>query len=86
MTDFSIISSEDLDKKLGKFYAEATPKSSEKRCNQMSSEQASEQNKNSYQSIRSALNRHLQDLGRDIDIVRGREFQPSNGILDGTLK
>jgi hypothetical protein len=42
MTDFSIISSEDLDKKLGKFYAEATPKSSEKRFNHMSSGQASE--------------------------------------------
>jgi hypothetical protein len=33
MTDFSTISSEDRDKKLGKFYAEVTPKNSQKRCN-----------------------------------------------------
>ena len=72
--------------KLGKFYAEATPNNNEKRCNQMSSEQASEYNTNSYKSIRSALNRHLQDLGRNIDIVRGREFRSSNSILDGKLK
>jgi hypothetical protein len=50
------------------------------------SEQASEYNKNSYKSIRSALNRHLQDLGRDIDIVCGREFRSNNSILDGKLK
>ena len=61
MTDFSTISSENLNVKFfRKFYAEATPNNSEKRCNQMSSEQASEYNKNSYKSIRSALNRHLQ--------------------------
>ena len=52
----------------------------------MSSEQASEYNKNSYKSIRLALSRHFQDLGRDIDIVRGREFRSSNTILDGKLK
>jgi hypothetical protein len=43
-------------------------------------------NKNSYKSIRLALSRHFQDLGRDIDIVRGREFRSSNTILDGKLK
>lgn len=52
----------------------------------MSSEQTSEYQKNSYKSIRSAINRHLQDLGRDIDIVRGKEFRSSNSILDGKLK
>jgi hypothetical protein len=52
----------------------------------MSSEQASEYNKYSYKSIRSDLNRQLQDLGRDIDIVRGRDFRSNNSILDGKLK
>jgi len=52
----------------------------------MSSEQASEYSKNSYKSILADLNRQLQDLGRDIDIVRGREFRSNNSILDGKLK
>lgn len=57
-----------------------------KKMQKMSLQQASEYNHNSYKSIRSALNRHLQDLGRDLDIVRGREFRSSNNILDGKLK
>ena len=52
----------------------------------MAAEQANEYTKNSFKSIRSAINRHFQDLGRDIDIVRGKEFRASNNILDGKHK
>ena len=52
----------------------------------MTTECALEYNINSYKAIRSAINRHLHDLGRDLDIVRGREFKRSNAILDGKLK
>lgn len=34
----------------------------------------------------SALNRHLQDLGRNIDIVRDKEFKSANHTLDGMMK
>jgi len=85
-TDFENISVVELDQRLGKFYAEAVPKQNENRSKQMSKEQASEYTQNSFKSIRSAINRHLQDLGRDLEIVRGREFRTSNNILDGKLK
>lgn len=45
-----------------------------------------EYHNNSYKSIQSAIIRHLQDLGREFDIVKGREFNTSNIILDGRLK
>ena len=57
------------------------------RAKQMITGQAVEYTKNTYKSIRSAINRHLLDLGRiDLDVVRGREFRTSNDILDGKLK
>jgi hypothetical protein len=84
--DFASISCSDLDQRLGKFYAEAAPNSNQSRAKQMAAEQANEYTKNSFKSIRSAINRHCQDLGRDIDIVRGKEFRVSNNILDGKLK
>jgi tyrosine-protein phosphatase YwqE len=71
---------------LGTFYAEAAPKPNQSRAKQMAAEQANEYTKNSFKSIRSPINRHCQDLGRDIDIVRGKEFRVSNNILDGKLK
>lgn len=85
-TDFENISVVELDQRLGKFYAEAAPKQNENRSKHMSKEQASEYTQNSFKSIRSAINHHLQDLGRDLEIVRGREFRTSNNILDGKLK
>mgnify|MGYP003685834577 CR=1 FL=1 len=36
--------------------------------------------------MRSAINSHLRDLGRSIDIVRDKEFKPANNTLDGMLK
>lgn len=85
MLDFNNIDPEELANKLGKFYAEATPKPDQKRSEKMK-EQASEYHKNSFKSIRSALNRHIQNLGRDFDIVRDRQFKTCNSILDGKLK
>lgn len=64
LTDFNLIEPLELNSKLGKFYGEAAPKSSEKRAHQMSSEHASEY-QNSYKPTHTAINRHLQDLGRD---------------------
>jgi hypothetical protein len=37
-------------------------------------------------NIRSAINRHLKDLDRDLDIVRDKEFRKSNDIIDGKMK
>ena len=36
--------------------------------------------------MRSAINRHLRDLGRSIDIVRDKELKSANNNLDGMLK
>ena len=85
-TDFASISCSDLHQRLGKYYAEAAPKPNQSRAKQMAAEQANEYTKNSFKSIRSAINRHFQDLGRDIYIFRGKEFRVSNNILDGKLK
>ena len=61
-TDFASISCSDLDQRLGEFYAEAAPKPNQSRAKQMAAEQANEYTKNSFKSIRSAINRHFQDL------------------------
>ena len=52
----------------------------------MTTEYALEYNINSYIDIRSGIDLHNHDLGRDFDIVRGREFRRTNAILDGKLK
>ncbi|XP_062602832.1 uncharacterized protein LOC134264552 [Saccostrea cucullata] len=85
-TDFHKISATELNKQLEKFYAEATPKPNEKRSQYMTKEQATEYHSNTYKSIRSAINRHVHDIGRQFDIVRDREFRGSNNVLDGKLK
>jgi hypothetical protein len=71
-TNFASISCSDLDQRLVKFYAEAAPKPNQSRAKQMAAEQANEYMNNSFKFIRSSINRHFQDLGRDIDIVRGK--------------
>ena len=40
----------------------------------------------SLKNIRGAINRHFQDIGREIDIVRDKYFKPANRALDGNLK
>ena len=37
-------------------------------------------------NIRPAINRHIQDLDRDFDIVRDKGFRKANDILDDKLK
>lgn len=41
--------------------------------------------KNSLKSIRSAIDRSLQDIRRSTDIVRDKEFKSANHTLDHTL-
>ena len=48
--------------------------------------QSQEYHKNSMKNIRAAINRHIQDLDRDFDIVRDKGFRKANDILDGKLK
>ncbi|KAK3106038.1 hypothetical protein FSP39_011471 [Pinctada imbricata] len=84
--DFHEINSDELNIKLRRFYAEAQPANVSKRANSMSEAQASEYHKNSFKAIRSAINRHLNDLNRDIDIVRDKAFKTANQALDGKLK
>lgn len=42
--------------------------------------------KNTLKNIRSAINRHLQDIGRPINIVHDTMFKSANRTLDGMLK
>ena len=41
---------------------------------------------NTVKNIRSAINRHLNDIGRSVDIVRDKEFKSANQTLDEMLK
>lgn len=66
------------------FYTEVQPKpdfNGEKE-NKMSNEY----HKNTLKGIRSAINRHLSDIGRDMDIVHDKAFKQANGALAGKLK
>lgn len=80
------VNKEDLAEKLRKFYCEATPQQSTYREQKLPSHQANEYHRNSMTNIRSAINRHLKDIGRNIDIVRDQEFTSSNRTFDGFLK
>ena len=42
--------------------------------------------KNTLKNSRAAINRHLNDIGRSVDIVRDKEFKTANQTLDGMLK
>ncbi|WAR29946.1 hypothetical protein MAR_003514, partial [Mya arenaria] len=42
--------------------------------------------KNTMKNIRAALNRHLSDIGSNIDIVHGQLFKSANRTLNGLLK
>ncbi|XP_052068538.1 uncharacterized protein LOC127707827 isoform X2 [Mytilus californianus] len=84
--DLESISKEDLNNNLKHFYAEFKPKYQEKRASRMPEKYASVYHRNTFINVRSALNRHLKDLQRNIDIVRDKEFRNSNNMLDSTLK
>jgi hypothetical protein len=51
------------------------------RAKKMSDDQATEYHKNSMRNVRSALNRHMKDIGRLVDIVKDNDFKTSNAIL-----
>ncbi|KAK3105732.1 hypothetical protein FSP39_004479 [Pinctada imbricata] len=84
--DFHEINIDELNIKLRRFYAEAQPANVSKRANCLSEAKASEYHKKSFKTIRSAINRHLNDLNRDIDIVRDKAFKTANQTFDGKLK
>ena len=42
--------------------------------------------KNTLKNVGGAINRHLKHIGRNIDIVRVRDFQLANKTLDGLFK
>lgn len=71
---------------LRKFYCEAKPKESPSRKEKLLPVQADHYHKNTLKNLRSALNRHLQDLRRNVDIVRDKEFKSANHTLDGMIK
>ena len=72
--DTTTVSTQELAEKLRKFYGEAKSKGGDF------------YHKNTLKNIRSAINRHMQDLGRAIDVIRGVEFRSANRVLDGMLK
>lgn len=67
-------------------WSSSKTKSNIGRSDIFSSELTYDYQKYSYKSIRSTINQHLQDFGRDIDIVWGKELRSSNSIFDGKLK
>lgn len=84
--DFDTVTPEVLASHLRKFYCEAKPKECNKRKENMIDVQMQHYHKNTLKNIRSAINRHLQDIGRPINIVHDTMFKSANRTLDGMLK
>lgn len=84
--EFETVPSDILAIFLRKFYCEAKPKKTSSRKEKHLHVQAEHYHKNTLKNLRSALNRHLKDLGRNIDIVRYKEFKSANHTLDGMMK
>lgn len=76
----------DLSPHLRQFYAEAQPKNTTQRAKQLTEGQTQEYHKNTLQNASAAINRHLKDIGRSIDIVRDSDFKPANAMLNAKLK
>lgn len=84
--DTGAVSEEAFCQLLRKFYCEASPQTSEARTKKLGQNAAKSYHKNTLKNIRSGLNRHLADIGRNIDIVHGANFKPANRTLDGFMK
>ncbi|CAC5410872.1 unnamed protein product [Mytilus coruscus] len=84
--DFNTISQENLNESLGKFNAEAQSKNLNKRIQSMPESMAQEYHKNSLKSVRAAINKHLKDIRRNVDIVRDKDFKLANSMLSAKLK
>ena len=69
------ISAKELNQLLEIFYCEARPEKN-----------GALYQKNTLINLRAAINRKLADLKRSMDIVKGKEFSSSNGVLYGLCK
>lgn len=74
--DMTTVSVPDLAEQLRKFYCGARPYKSN----------SEPYTSNTLVNVRGALNRHLANIHRTIDIVRDKEFKHANGVLDGLRK
>lgn len=83
--DITNIEKEELCIILRRFYCEASPKESAARTKKFGNS-ANLYQKNTLKNIRSGVNRHLSDIGRNIDIVNDAEFKSANRTLKGYIK
>lgn len=90
LLDTSEVTPDVLANKLSKFYAVVKPhrKPKKKRETKALEVENNDQiyHKNTLINIRSAINRHLTDIGRGIDIVQDEEFKTANRTLNGQFK
>ena len=84
LMDFHTVNSDELARKLRKFYCGAKPKDINK--SNMMDAQTGYYHNSTLKNIRWAINRHLNDIGRSVEIVRDKEFKQANQTLDGMLK
>ncbi|KAK3082459.1 hypothetical protein FSP39_018219 [Pinctada imbricata] len=86
MVEFENVDPNYLANLLREFYASATPKFTEGRQKSLPPNQAQEYHKNTLRNLRAAINRHLRNIGSEIDIVKDRAFAKANALLDAKLK
>jgi hypothetical protein len=84
--NFAEITALDLAEKLRVFYTETEPRQTAKRLEKLPPKLAAEYHRSSLKNIRAAINRHLHDINRDINVVRDTEFKAANKMLDGKVK
>ena len=72
--DFEKESTIDLVKHLRRFYGEAR------------TTEGNRYNANTIRGIRSSIARHLKNNKRDVDILKGKEFEQANMVFEGYLK
>ena len=86
IVDFKTVEPEYLADLLREFYGSAAPRVTEGRKKSLSEVHAQEYHKNTLKNMRGAINRHLNDLHRGIDIVRDKQFLKCNNLLNAKLK
>ncbi|WAQ93836.1 hypothetical protein MAR_006307 [Mya arenaria] len=77
------VEEERLNNLLRRFYSEVAPQEKKSKSAEL---QLKVYRKNTMKNIRAALNRHLSDIGSNIDIVHGQLFKSANRTLNGLLK
>lgn len=83
--DTATVTEETLGPILRKFYCEMAPQSSDTRSKKLGVAAQTYQ-RNTMKNIRTGLNRHLADIGRNLDIVHGTAFKMANRTLEGLMK